>query len=131
MAAHKDVRSPRFAVPNDEPVVVSIGTEKLTGTLHLLSLTGGAVRLPKRAVAGTLGDIGFNTATGTFSAAIEFRQTASGKPQGFRFIAMSVPARKRLQDALKSMRGQGLAVNKTPLDHMRDLARRVLPRRSR
>ena len=131
MAARKGTRSPRFSVPNDEGVVVSIGTEKLTGTLHLLSLTGGAVRLPKRAVAGTLGDIAFSTVTGTFSAAIEFLQTAGSKPQGFRFIAMSATASKRLQDALKKMRSQGLAVNKTPLDHVRDLARRVLPRRSR
>ncbi len=131
MATQKGVRSPRFSVPNDEAVLVTVGEEKLAGTLHLLSLTGGAVRLHKRVAPGTLADLQINTVTGKFAGAIEFLQAASGKPQGFRFIAMSVVARQRLEDALKKMRGQGLAVNKGPLDQVRDLARRVLSRRSR
>lgn len=130
MEKKKGVRSPRFSVPNDEEVIVSIGAERLKGTLYLLSLTGGAVRLSKRAAAGTLGDIEISTVTGKFSAAIEFLPMAGGKAQGFRFIAMSNAARARLQDALKKMRGQGLAVEKGALAQIRALARRVLPRRS-
>ena len=131
MAKQKGSRSPRFSVPNEEQVVVSVGTEHLKGTLHLLSLTGGAVRLGKRFPAGTLGDIGINTVSGNFSAAIEFLQMASGKAQAFRFIAMSPVARERLQDVLKKMRGQGLAVDKTALDKIRSLASQVLSGRSR
>ena len=130
--AKKGVRSPRFSVPSREEVLVSIGAEQLKGNLHLLSLTGGAVHLDKRIASGTLGDIAIKTVTGNFSAAIEFRQpVAGGRAQAFRFVAMSVVARQRLQDALDRMRDQGLAVQKSPLDHLRSLARRVLPRRSR
>ena len=131
MVKQKRVRSPRFSVPNQEQVVVSIGAEQLEGTLHLLSLTGGAVRLDKRFASGTLGDIGINTVSGNFSAAIELLQMASGKAQAFRFIAMSPVARERLQGALKQMRGQGLAVKRTPLDQIRSWARQAFSGRSR
>lgn len=131
MAKQKRARSPRFSVPNQEQVVVSVGAEQLKGTLHLLSLTGGAVRLDKRFAADTLGDIAIKTVAGNFSAAIEFLQTPAGKAQAFRFIAMSPVARERLQDTLKKMRGQGLAVDKGPLDQIRSFARQVLSGRSR
>jgi len=126
MAKQKRVRSPRFSVPNNEQVVVSVGSEKLKGTLHVLSRTGGAIRLDKRCSPGTLADIAINTVSGNFSATIEFLQAANGRAQAFRFIAMGPVARKRLEDALQKMRGQGLAVQKTALDQFRSLARRVL-----
>jgi hypothetical protein len=43
---------------------------------------------------------------------------------------MGPVARGRLNDGLSKMRAQGLAVEKTPLDHFRSLARRVLSVRS-
>jgi hypothetical protein len=131
MVKQRRVRSPRYSVPNKEQIVVSVGAEQLRGTLHLLSLTGGTVHLDKRFASGTLGDIGINTVSGSCSAAIEFLQMASGRAQAFRFVAMGPVARERLEDALKKMRGQGLAVAKTPLDQFRSLARRVLSRRPR
>jgi hypothetical protein len=131
MAKQKRVRSPRFSVPNKEQVVVSTETEKLRGTLHLLSLTGGAIRLEKKIASGTLGDVRMDTVSGTFSAAIEFLQMTTSKAQAFRFVAMEPVARERLEDALTKMRGQGLAVEKTPLDQLRTLARRILSGRSR
>ncbi len=131
MVKAKRVRSPRFSVPNKEQAVVSIGDEQLHGTLHLLSLTGGAIRLDKRVASGTLGDIGINTVSGKFSATIEFLQMANGKTQAFRFVAMGHVARKRLEDALSKMREQGLGVNKTSaLDGLRSLARQILSGRS-
>jgi len=126
MAKQKRVRSPRFSVPNKEQVAVVMDTETLRGTLHLLSLTGGAIRLDKRLAPGTLGDIRIITVSGTFSAAIQFLQMTTGKSQAFRFVAMGPVARQRLEDALTKMRGQGLAVEKTPLDQLRTLARRIL-----
>jgi hypothetical protein len=131
MAKQKRVRSPRFFVPNNEQVVVSVGTEKLKGILHVLSRTGGAIRLDKQCSPGTLADIAINTVSGNCSATIEFLQTANGRAQAFRFIAMGPVARKRLEDALQKMRRQGLAVKKTPLDQFRSLARRVLSVRRR
>jgi hypothetical protein len=126
MKKQKGVRSPRFVVPNKEQAVVSIGSEKLRGTLHMLSLTGGTIRMEKRFASGTLADIGIETASGTFSAAIELLRTAGGNAQAFRFIAMGPVARDRLNDGLNKMRAQGLALQKTPLEHVRNLARRVL-----
>jgi PilZ domain len=128
MVKQKRTRSARYSVPNKEQVVVSIGSEKHKGTLHVLSLTGGAICLDRRFASGTLGDIGIDTVSGKFSAAIELLQMANSKAQAFRFIAMGPVARERLNDALKKMRGQGLAVDKTPLDQFRSLARHVLSR---
>ena len=119
-------RSPRFVVPNNEQAVVLVGAEKLKGTLHMLSLTGGTVRLEKRFASGTLADIGLQTASGTFSAAIELLPMARNNAQAFRFIAMGPVARGRLNDGLSKMRAQGLGIEKSPLDQFRSLARRVL-----
>jgi hypothetical protein len=130
MKKQRRVRSPRFIVPNNEQAVVSIGDEKLKGTLHMLSLTGGTIRLQRRFATGTFADIGIETASGTFSAAIELLPMASGNAQAFRFIAMGPVARGRLNDGLSKMRAQGLAIEKTPLEHFRSLARRVLSVRS-
>jgi hypothetical protein len=130
MKKQRRVRSPRFIVPNNEQAVVSVGDEKLKGTLHMLSLTGGTIRLQKRFATGTFADIGIETASGTFSAAIELLPMASGNAQAFRFIAMGPVARGRLNDGLSKMRAQGLAIEKTPLEHFRSLARRVLSARS-
>jgi len=126
MKNRKSVRSPRFVVPNNEQAVVSIGAEKLRGTLHMLSLTGGTIRLEKRFASGTFADIGIQTASGTFTAAIELLRAASGNTQAFRFVAMGTVARGRLNDSLTKMRAQGFAIQKTPLEQVRDLARRVL-----
>ncbi|HWG39949.1 MAG TPA: PilZ domain-containing protein [Candidatus Acidoferrales bacterium] len=131
MTKQKRARSPRYSVPNNEQVLVSVDNEQLKGTLHLLSLTGGAVRLEKRFSSGTLGDIGINTVSGNVMAAIELLQMANGRAQAFRFIAMGPVARQRLTDALNKMRGQGLAVQKTALDQMRSFARQVVSRRFR
>src|SRR5689334_12312935 len=130
MKKQKSVRSPRFVVPNNEQAVVSIGAERLKGTLHMLSLTGGTIRLERRFAAGTFADIGIQTASGTFSAAIELLTTARDNAQAFRFIAMGPVARNRLSDGLSKMRAQGLGLEKSPLDQFRSLARRVLPSRS-
>jgi len=130
MKNQRRVRSPRFVVPNNEQAVVSIGAERLKGTLHVLSLTGGTVRMDRRFASGTFADIGIQTASGTFSAAIELLPMASGNAQAFRFIAMGPVARTRLNDGLSKMRAQGLAIEKSPLDQFRNLARRVLSVRS-
>ena len=131
MMKQKRVRSPRFSVPNNEQVLVSIGNEQMRGALQLLSLTGGAIRLEKRFAAGTLGDIGINTVSGNVMAAIELLQMTNGRAQAFRFLAMGPVARQRLTDALSQMRRQGLAVQKSPLDQVRSFARQMVSKRFR
>ena len=131
MAKQRRVRSPRYSVPNKEQILVSVGAENFKGTLHLLSLTGGAISLDKRFASGTLGDIGMNTVSGNITAAIEFLQMANPRAQAFRFVAMGPVARERLRDALGKMRGQGLAIEKTPLKQLQSLAQRVVSRHFR
>lgn len=126
MAKQKQVRSPRFIVPNNEQAVVSVGVLQLRGTLVVMSLTGGTIRLPRRFPKATLADIAISTTSGTFLAAIELLNMASRNAQAFRFVAMGPAARGRLTDGLNKMRAQGLAIEKTRLDHFRSLARRVL-----
>jgi hypothetical protein len=131
MIKKKRIRAPRFSVPNNERVIVTIGTEEFDGTVHLLSLNGGTIRLTKRLALGTFGDIRIKTVSGTFSATIEFLRMASHDTQAFRFIAMGTVARTRLDDALNKMRGQGLAVEKpSSLRGFRNLARRIISGRS-
>jgi len=126
--AKRRERSPRFSVPNNEQVLVSIGNEQLRGTLQVLSLTGGAVRLERRFDSGTLGDIAIKTVSGTVLAAIEFLQMANPRAQAFRFLAMGPVARQRLGDTLKMMRSQGLAVEKSPLDQFKSFAQQMVSR---
>lgn len=110
MLKQKGVRSPRFNVPNNEQAVVLIGAQLLKGTLNLLSLTGGTVRLQRRFGRGASAGIAICTASGTFSAAIEFLDRANGNAQAFRFVAMGPAARGRLVDQLARMCAQGLAI---------------------
>lgn len=131
MPKQTGVRSPRFTVPNNEQAVVSINSEHLKGTLQLLSLTGGTIRLDRRIAPGTFADIRMETASGTFTAAIEFLRMGKNNAQAYRFVAMGTLSRNRLSDGLKKMREQGHGLEKTPMDHVRSLARRVLPRSAR
>jgi hypothetical protein len=127
MQKRTGVRSPRFRVPNNEQAVVTIGSEQVRGTLQLLSMTGGTIRLQKRLPSGTFADIAVKTTSGTFRAAIEFLKMANPSAQAFRFVAMEPVSRNRLNDGLNKMRAQGLGVAKSPMDRFRSLARRVLP----
>src|SRR5579864_6092394 len=109
--------------------MVSIGDEQLTGTLGLLSRSGGTLRMAKRFAAGTFGDIGIKTISGKFHARIEFLEMAGANAQAFRFVQMGPIAQKRLEDALRKMRAQGLGIKKSnALSGFVDLARRIITR---
>ncbi len=123
-------RAPRFVVPNNEQALLTIGAERTKGVLHLLSMTGGSLRLQKRYPVGTFADIGIKASSGTVAAAIELLQTRGINEQAFRFVAMGPVARGRLTESLGKMRAQGLAVQKSPMDHFRSLAQRVFPMRA-
>jgi hypothetical protein len=120
-------RAPRVSVPNNEQAVVSVSGQEFLGTLCLLSLTGGTIRLGKRFAAGTFADIGAKTISGKFSATIELLQMKGGNAQPFRFVQMGPVARTRLADALTKMRAQGLGVKKPgALSGFVNLARRII-----
>jgi len=127
MVNRKRKRAPRVRVPNNEKAIISINAEQYTGTLGLLSRTGGTIRLHKLIAPGTLAEIEIKTISGKFLATIQLLRTITEGVQAFRFIEMGPIARGRLEDALKKLRAQGLGV-KTPnaLDDFVDFARRLM-----
>src|SRR5215471_9605554 len=110
MEKQKRTRAPRVLVPNHEQAVLTIESEQYTGTLCLLSRTGGTIRLAQRFAPGTLATIAIKTISGKFVATVELLRTANGNSQAFRFIQMGPVARQRLEDALSKMRAQGLGI---------------------
>lgn len=128
MLKQRRTRAPRVSVPNNEQALISVGSEQLRGTLCLVSVTGGTIRLEKRFERGTLADIGLKTISGKFTAAIELLdKTGGGNAQAFRFVHMGPTAKKRLEDAVKTMHARGLGVNKTnAFDRLLEHAGRIM-----
>ncbi|HEY3929073.1 MAG TPA: PilZ domain-containing protein [Candidatus Koribacter sp.] len=121
-------RPSRYRVPNDEKVLLTVGSERFAGTLSVLSLTGGTMRVPKRPAPGTFADIKLNTVTGTITAVIEMMTVRGDSSQAFRFIQIDPASKKKLQQALETMEDHGLGDKKAdPLDHVIRFARRLIP----
>lgn len=124
-------RALRFRVPNNERVMLLVGTDLVSGTLCLLSQTGGTVRVPKRRAPGTFGEIRIRTVSGTVTAVVELLSAIGDSVQAFRFVQMEAASRKRLQESLQQMRSQGLGDGRTDRLHtVLSFARRLLPRAS-
>lgn len=102
-------RPTRYAIPNNEPVVLTIGSERLAGTIRTLSITGGAIRLPKEVTPGTFCDLRLNTVSGPCDAAVEVLGMArEKKAQAFHFVQIDAAAQRRLESALDRLKAQGL-----------------------
>jgi hypothetical protein len=122
-------RASRFKVPNNERVMLLVGTDLVSGTLRLLSLTGGTVRIPKRRAPGTFGEIRMSTVTGSITAVVELLSAIGDSVQAFRFVQIEPASRKRLQEALQHMKAQGLGDGRSDrLQEVLSFARRLLPR---
>ena len=122
-------RASRFKVPNNERVIISIESERMAGTLAVLSITGGTVRLPKRLPHGTFAEIKMETVSGTISAVIELL-AIRGTTQAFRFVQTEPGNKKRLEKALEVLESQGLGDKRAdPLQHVIRFARKLLPRK--
>jgi hypothetical protein len=122
-------RASRFKVPNNEQVVLTIGTERVFGTLSVLSITGGTMRVTRRRTPGTLGEIKIETVAGSITAVIELLATRGDSAQAFRFVHIETASKKRLETALDNMHAQGLGDGRTdPFQHMLRFARKLLPR---
>ena len=119
-------RAPRFSVPNEEPVVLRVGPERVTGTLRTLSCTGGTMRLPRQLKPGTFVDIGINTVSGRFTAAIELLGITTRGTRAFRFVQIGPTDQRRLEDALDKMRALGFEKDPSPKRDLVGLARRML-----
>lgn len=130
MTQKTTARASRFKIPNNERVVVSIDADRFAGTLCVLSLTGGTVRMTKRPPSGTLAEIKMNTVTGTLTAVIEMLAARPDGSQAFRFVQLEAAHRKQLKSALDVLQEQGLGDGRTaPMDHVMRFARRLLPKK--
>jgi hypothetical protein len=121
-------RSPRVSVPNQERVIITIGSSRTVGTLCRLSATGGAIRLAKPYSRGTYADLTVNTTRGKVTAALEFLSTrVVGHPdaQSFRFVHMEPADRRRLEHVLKQMRAQGFGEKLTMAERAMYVATRT------
>ena len=124
-------RPARFRVPNNERVILSIGTERFPGTLNVLSMTGGALRIARRPNPGTFAEIQMHTITGNIHAVIELLVMRGDSNQAFRFVQIDNSNRKRLQDALEKLEAQGLGDKKAdPLQHVIRFAKKLIPQKS-
>lgn len=123
-------RPARFKVPNNEKVIITIGTERYPGVLSVLSATGGALKITRRTDPGTFADIRMSTVGGSITAVIEFLAFRAGT-QAFRFVQIDATNRKRLQSALDHMDSEGLGDRRTdPLNHVIRFARKLVTRKS-
>ncbi len=122
-------RPSRFRVPNNERVMLLVGTDLVSGTLRLLSMTGGTVRVPKRRSPGTFGEIRISTISGSITAVVELLSAIGDSVQAFRFVQIEPASKKRLQESLQQMKAQGLGDGRQDrLQGVLSFARRLLPR---
>jgi hypothetical protein len=122
-------RPSRFRVPNNERVMLLVGTDLVSGTLRLLSMTGGTVRVPKRRAPGTFGEIRISTISGSITAVVELLSAIGDSVQAFRFVQIEPASKKRLQESLQQMKSQGLGDGRQDrLQGVLSFARRLLPR---
>jgi len=122
-------RASRFKVPNNERVLISIESERMAGTLAVLSVTGGTIRLPRRVPHGTFAEIQMDTVAGSLSAVIELL-AIRGTTQAFRFVHTEPSNKKRLEKTLEVLESQGLGDKRSdPLQHVIRFARKLLPRK--
>lgn len=120
-------RAPRFSVPNREPVLLTVGPQRLAGTLCLLSRTGGTIRLSRLHNPGTFADVSIDTVSGRFAAAIELLGITTRGTQAFRFVQIEPIDQRRLEGALDKMRAQGCETDRPhPQRDFLGRARRML-----
>ena len=121
-------RASRYTVPNNERVLILIGAERISGTLCVLSVTGGRMRVVKKREPGTFGEIRINTVAGSITAVIELLAVRHDNVQAFRFVQMEPANRRRLEATLDSMRQQGLGDGRSaPFAQVLSFARRLWP----
>ena len=124
-------RPVRFKVPNNEKVVLTIGSEHSAATLCVLSLTGGALR-GRRMEPGTFADVRMNTLSGNMTAVIELLAVRHDGVQAFRFVQIDAANKRRLQASLDSMQAQGLGDKENAaIDQVIRFARKLFPTKAK
>ena len=125
----RTLRASQVDVPNQERVVVAVGSKQMIGVLCTLSDTGGSIRLSKSVDEGTFADITLTTTTGKVTGAIEFLRTGVdgvADAHAFRFIHLEPSDCSRLENVLAEMRKQGYGEDRSsPLQPFTNIARRA------
>lgn len=121
-------RPSRYKVPNSERVTLVVESDRFPGTLAVLSLTGGVLRPHKRYPRGTFAELSMHTVSGPITTAVELLSWRADGTQPFQFVHLETMDKKRLEKTLDKMSDQGLGDSRSPLQQVRKLARRFLPR---
>jgi len=99
-------RAPRVYFDTVTPAVLRFQNgQRTSGTLHVVSLTGGLLSLPTPIVQGAQVKLMFLTRTGSVLGAAELLTPVNPQRQPFRFISLDSTDRRRLgatiQESLK------------------------------
>ena len=95
-------RAPRVSFHEITPAVVRIASGwRVSGQLHVISLTGGLLSLSKPLNHGSEVNLMFVTEAGPVSAAAEMLRVARGGCQPFKFTMLLEDDRRRLQNAIQ------------------------------
>jgi hypothetical protein len=91
-------RAPRVRAPEYTPAVLRFqGGDFATGSLEVISSTGGLLRLSKPLIRGTRIKVMFLTESGPVLGAAEMLSPISWTEQPFRFVALAYGDQRRLQ----------------------------------
>jgi hypothetical protein len=100
-------RSPRARIESLTPVVIrSHNGCQNRGELHVVSVTGGLLSLPRPLESGSRVKVMFVTQTGAVMGAAEMLKPVSWAEQPFRFISLGERDHRRLRAAIQSSLGQ-------------------------
>lgn len=96
-------RIPRFRLTDTTPAVLQFQDGRRTaGELHVISLHGGLLLLPKPIHQGSVVELMFHTHRGTVLGRAEMLSPLSTTQQPFRFVALPEADERTLQTAFQS-----------------------------
>ena len=119
-------RAWRYTVPNNEKVLLSVEQDKFAGSLVVLSMTGGTMRISRKMPKGTLADLKMQTVAGNVTAVIEMLDVRAGA-QAFKFVQFDRENKKRYEQALKKLSDLGLGDERGALHNVIRFAKSLVP----
>jgi hypothetical protein len=117
-------RAPRVRATEHTPAVLRFPTgDCVTGTLEVISSTGGLLSLSKPLIRGTRIKVMFLTQRGPVLGAAEMLSPVSWTEQPFRFVALAYGDQRRL----KAITGDSSKLEKPSPEQTRPTTSRVAP----
>lgn len=124
-------RSPRLRLANATPAVLRFSDGRRSqADLHVVSLTGGLLSLPKPMASGALVTVMFLLQNGAVLGAAEMLRPTSWNSQPFRFLALGPNEQRRLRAAIQAKIGTDAGLDEAWIERYRaNLSRRKEPKK--